>query len=348
MSLVEALPGLQASQHRRHALHGEEAVWAETNCYADLWIELLHALRLEPRAMLPFTLAVDFIGDQWTFFKPPLGELFQLYGIDVQELTVWRPLAEHAVEHLAAGRLICTEADAWWLPDTAGTDYRNKHTKTTIALASIDVAREQLTYFHNAGCFALEGEDFRQLFRIGAGDDPAHLPFFAEVVSLERRVERPVEELAALSLQLLRKHFARRPRSNPLARFGVRFAQELPALQQAGLVHYHAWAFASVRQAGAAFALAAAGLRWLAGQGEAPGLAEAAGHFDAIAQANKALILKGARAVNGRKPFDAGPMMEAMARDWEQGMGCVEAVLGAATAWMPDQVRNDNGLSLRA
>lgn len=74
--------------------------------------------------MLPFTLAVDFEGDQWTFFKPSLEELRDLYGIDVQELTIWRPLIEHAVEQLSAGKFISTEADAFWLPDTAGTDYR--------------------------------------------------------------------------------------------------------------------------------------------------------------------------------------------------------------------------------
>ena len=124
MSRYEVLPGLDAARYQRHPLHGEDAIWAEKNCYGDMWIELLHALKLEPLASLPYTLAVDFEGDQWTFFKPPLDELRDLYGIDVQELTVWRPLLEHAVEHLGAGKLISTEADAFWLPDTAGTDYR--------------------------------------------------------------------------------------------------------------------------------------------------------------------------------------------------------------------------------
>jgi len=40
--------------------------------------------------------AIDFEGDQWTFFKPPHEDLKALYGIDVQELYVWRPLLEHA------------------------------------------------------------------------------------------------------------------------------------------------------------------------------------------------------------------------------------------------------------
>ena len=149
---------------------------------------------------VPFTVAVDFEGDQWTFFKPSLEELRELYGIDVQELTVWRPLIEHAVEHLRAGKLISCETNAFWLPDTAGTDYRTKHSKTTILLANLDVEARQLGYFHNAGYFELSDEDFTQLFRLEAGPDPAFLPLFAELVHLDRLVRRPQAELAACSL----------------------------------------------------------------------------------------------------------------------------------------------------
>ena len=71
---------------------GAERAWAESNCYIDVWIEVLHALGLEPFAFLPHVLPVDFEGDQWTFFKPSHDDLFALYGLDVQELNVWRPL----------------------------------------------------------------------------------------------------------------------------------------------------------------------------------------------------------------------------------------------------------------
>jgi hypothetical protein len=94
-------------------------------------------------------------------------------------------------------------------------------------------------------------------------------------------------------------------------------------MQARGLDHYHAWAFASIRQAGAAFELAAAHLRWLAPFMSAD-LVQAADHFDQISHANKALILKGARAVHTGKPFDAATPTGAMARDWEEGM----AILG--------------------
>ncbi len=89
-----------------HPLHAEDRIWVEKNCYVDVWIELLHALGLEPLAMLPFIVAIDFEGDHWTFFKPRHDELRVLYGIDVQELNVWRPLIEHVREHVAAGKLV--------------------------------------------------------------------------------------------------------------------------------------------------------------------------------------------------------------------------------------------------
>lgn len=319
MSAIEVFPGLSAAHYQRHSLHGDEAVWVEKNCYGDLWIELLHALKLEPLAVLPFTLAVDFEDDQWTFFKPAQEELRDLYGIDVQELTIWRPLIEHAEEHLRAGKLISTEADAYWLPDTAGTDYRNKHSKTTILLANLDLQARKLGYFHNAGYFELEGEDFAQLFRLGQAADPSYLPLFAELVRIDRLVRLTPAELAAKSWGLLQRHLARRPASNPFQRFGTRFALDLPELQAKGMDHYHAWAFASIRQAGAAFDLAAANLRWQAEFGR-PVLLQAAACFDAIAQGNKALILKGARAVNSGRTLDASSAMADMALAWERGM----------------------------
>ncbi|HEV8690469.1 MAG TPA: DUF1839 family protein, partial [Ideonella sp.] len=190
-----ALPGLDAATYTPHALHGEGAQWTEKNCYIDLWIELVHALGCDPHAMLGHTLAIDFEGDQWTFFKPAHEQLRHLYGIDVQELTIWRPLAEHALEHLAAGKLISVEADSFWLPDTAGTDYRQKHTKTTIALANIDVDARRLTYFHNTSCHALDGEDFAEIFRLDRPEDPTYLPLFAEVLRSDRKIVRPLAEL---------------------------------------------------------------------------------------------------------------------------------------------------------
>jgi hypothetical protein len=299
-------------------LHADDRQWVEKNCYIDVWIELIHALDLEPRAVLPFTVALDFEGDQWTFFKPPHTELRELYGIDVQELNVWRPLIEHAHEHLAAGKLINTEADAFWLPDTSGTDYRRQHTKSSMILSAVDLDQRRLEYFHNASFYALEGEDFAALFRLEHGPDPAFMPLFAEVMRVDRVVKRPPAELAELSRGLLRKHLARRPATNPVRRFQTRFERELPNLQQRGLAFYHAWAFATTRQLGAAFELAALHARWLdPGQ---PELAEAAAAFEEISTVSKSFILKVARAVNTKKPLDAGETFDALAASWDRGM----------------------------
>ena len=46
------LPRLNAGAYRRHALHASERLWVEKNCYVDIWIELLHALGLEPLAAM--------------------------------------------------------------------------------------------------------------------------------------------------------------------------------------------------------------------------------------------------------------------------------------------------------
>ncbi|MEP7311534.1 MAG: DUF1839 family protein [Pseudomonadota bacterium] len=307
MSRIAVIPGLDPASYQRSTLHAEDRIWLEKNCYVDIWIALLQALHLEPRAMLGFTMAVDFEGDQWTFFKPKHEELRELYGIDVQELNVWRPLLDHAVEHLSAGKFISTEADAFWLPDTAGTDYRRQHVKSTIVLADIDVDGQRLGYFHNAGYYALEGEDFVQTFRVGFPPDPAFLPLFAELVRIDGLVRRTEAELAEIALRLLRQWVRRRPAYNPITRFRERLERDVPALLKAGLPYYHAWAFGTVRQLGAASELAKLHLVWL-GSLTAYDLASPAEAFSDIASATKLLILKLARAVNCGRP----PQLEAL------------------------------------
>jgi hypothetical protein len=313
---VVVLPHLDPSAYQRHALHADDRVWVEKNCYVDIWIEVVHALGLDPMAMLPFVAALDFEGDQWTFFKPPHDELRDLYGLDVQELNVWRTLAEHSQTHVGDGKLISTEADAFFLPDTAGTDYQRTHTKTTIVIQDFDPERQRLGYFHNAGYYALEGEDFRRTFRVGAPEDPTFMPLFAEAVRIDRLVKRPATELRGKSRALLQRHLARRPTDNPVVRFGKRFAQDLPWVTEKGLPFYHAWAFATVRQLGAAMELLSLHAAWL----EDPALQPAVDAFAKLSQTAKAFILKAARAVNAKRALDATPMFDEMAGAWQAGM----------------------------
>jgi hypothetical protein len=316
---------LDPTSYVRHALHSPERIWPEKNCYIDIWIELVHALGLDPHAMLAFTVAIDFEGDQWTFFKPPHTELKQLYGLQVQELYVWRPLLEHALEHLGAGKLISTEADAFWLPDTSGTDYRSKHTKTTIVLESVDVAAQRLNYFHNGGYFTLHGEDFARLFRVGAAPDPTFMPLFAELVRCDRLCQLAPSTLRDLSRALLRKHIDWRPKTNPIPAFHQRLGRDLPQLVQEGMEAYHAWVFGTVRQLGAATELSALYLRWLAdpsGRG-----VEAADTLLKLSTLCKTLVLKIARAVTLRRPLDAAAIFDEMSSLWERASVELRAIL---------------------
>jgi hypothetical protein len=328
MTILTAIHGLDPACYTRSPLHGDHLIWPEKNCYVDIWIEVLNALQLETRAILPFVFALDFEGDQWTFFKPPHGELYDLYGLDVQELTVWKPLLEHVVEHVPAGRLISTEADAFWLPDTSGTDYRRNHVKSTIVINAIDAAVQTLDYFHNAAYHRLSGEDFRALFRMDIPPDPAYLPLFAEYIRIERCRRETSARLAIESRQLLVRHIARRPRQNPLERFAARFEAELPQLQDKGLDYYHLWAFGSLRQLGAAFELAAINLRWLQEQQVLVAKA-AAEDFELISSTCKSLVLKGARAVNARRTLDIQTPCAVMAEAWNRGMVTLEQSLRA-------------------
>ena len=344
-----ALPGITAAGYVPHALHGAEAAWPEKNCYVDLWIELLHTLDLDPHAIWPCTVALDFEGDQWTFFKPPHDELRALYGIDVQKLNVWRPLAEHAIEHLSAGRALSLEVDAFWLPDTAGTDYRRNHTKTTIVVNEVDLDARRLAYWHNAGYFEARGDDCAHLLdlpddisdleaiadwrgsriaEVGAATvalEDGRLPLFAEFIRTRHRVERSTEELHVLALHHLGRHLAFRPADNPVRRFAQRLQADLPLLREHGLGYYHQWAFGTVRQLGAAFELAARGLAWHGGAEGSP-TAVASQAFERIARDAKTLILKLARAVSSPRQADLAPLLAAMAQAWDDGMAALDAL----------------------
>lgn len=317
-SSIAVMGALQPNGYQPHFLHAEDRIWVEKNCYVDLWIELLHKLRLDPTACLPFTLALDFEGDQWTFFKPSLEDLRDLYGVDVQELNLWQPLIEHAVEHLSAGKWISTEADAFWLPDTIGTNYRTQHTKTNIVLNEIDLRAQRLGYFHNAGYFHLEGLDFLKLFRLDAppSEENAFLPPYSELIRTDRVMQRSQQDLLARSGNLVVKYVSRRPTSNPITRFQQRFEQDLSKLQTAGLAAYHRWAFANLRQLGAAFELAALHLQWQQDEAYLPAV-EA---FKQIALTSKALIMKVARAVNSGRTMDTRTAFSDMAAAWDYGM----------------------------
>ena len=160
-----SLWGIDPAGYEAHALHAPGRTYLETNCYADVLIELLHARGDEPLAMLGFIVATEWEGDQFTYAKPRYADLDRLFGIDIHEMLPYRSLPEHIEEQLALGRTVLVEMDAWYLPDTAATSYRREHLKTTVAPEMIDRDGERMRYFHNAGFFELDGEDYRGAFR---------------------------------------------------------------------------------------------------------------------------------------------------------------------------------------
>jgi hypothetical protein len=302
-----------------HLLHGEERTWPETNCYVDLWIALLHAHGLEPRAGLAFTLGLDYEGDQYTFFKYPLGDLRVLYGIEVQELNIWRPLSWHAADQCALGRVLMPEVDSFFLPDTAGVSYRYDHGKTTIAIASIDLDRHTLQYFHGSGFHTLGGNDFAGLFRLGEHvGDASVLPPYAEIAKLDGMRVLDTPALIERAVALTRYHLAGAP-TNPITRHAAQLDHDLAWLREQPLDSFHKYAFATVRQAGACFGLTTAFLQWLDENGVA-GLREAAAAFDRLSVEAKTVQFKLARMARVKREVDVASHVRAMVTAWDEGM----------------------------
>ena len=316
---ASAMPGTEGA-YVPHLLHGEERTWPETNRYVDLWIELLHSRGLEPRACLAFTLGLDFEGDQFTVFKFPPRDLRALYGIDVQELTIWRGLVTHAAEQCSYGRVLMPEVDSFYLPDTAGVSYRNDHRKTTIGIVSIDPGQHMLRYFHGRGLYELSGNDFDGIFRMGEhAADAGVLPPYAEIAKMDavRTLDAPA--LVDRALALTRLHLATAPSVNPIAQHAARLAGDLAWLRDAPLESFHQYAFATVRQAGACFGLTTAFLQWLDANG-APGLREAAVAFDRLSVGAKTVQFKLARMVRLRRDVEVAADIADMVGAWDQGM----------------------------
>lgn len=316
--MMKQIIALDPATYQRHLIHGKDRTWIETNCYADVLIELLHALGYEPIAALPFTLAIDFEGDQWTFFKFPLADLYELYGLDVQELAIWKPLVTHVEEQVEMGRPVLVELDSYFLPDTAGTAYQREHVKSTVAIVEIDVDSQHLGYFHGQGYYHLNGEDFLNVFRLKGEPDPAMLPPYVEFVKRRQAGALAPDALLAGSIRLLKKQLLLLPETNPFEKFKPRFEQDLEWLMNESLETFHQYSFATLRQFGACYELAHTYLIWLQQQGQA-GLDQAIADIEALSNGAKAYQFQLARAMNRKKALDLSPL-DTMATHWQSAM----------------------------
>ena len=314
-----SLLGADPAAYACHPVHAPGRVYPETNCYADVLIELLHARGHEPLAGLGALVRMDFEGDQWTFFKPATGDIERLYGIDIHEMQPARDLPAQIARLLGEGRTATVELDSWFLPDTAATSYRTEHVKTTVIAEAIDRDAEVLRYFHNAGYYELRGADYGGVFRLDGATDPVILPPYTELVRFDAGPALRGEELRAATRDLLARHLALRPSDNPFARFAAALQRDLPALLAGEPADYYAYAFMTVRMVGSGFELVGAQARWLLGDGGQ----DAAAACDRIVEASKLLSLKLAR----RRPFDPSPVLAGMADAWEHAVGGLDAAL---------------------
>lgn len=297
--MVQVFADLQPAIYQPHALHGADRAWPETNCYVDLWIEVLASHGVAPEAMLGFTLTQDFEGDQFTFFKVPLEDLESLYGIRVTELAIFDSVEAHVAEQIRRGRLCLVEMDSFYMPDTRGVAYRIEHGKTTVAINRLDVEARELDYFHNGGFFHLSGEDFDGLFQRNAAEGA--LPFlpYTEFAKFPAQ-PAPLRHQRDVAEDLLARHFARRPEINPLQAFAAVFPAQAETLAVRDFAFFHKFAFNTLRQFGANFELLAAHLDWL---GEGRRFGEAKAHALKLSETGKSVQFQLARALT-RKKFD--------------------------------------------
>ncbi len=321
--MIDLILDLDHNNYQPHAIHSQERDWAETNCYVDVWIEQLHALGFEPIAAMPFSLGIDFEGDQWTFFKFQLADLYQLYGIEVQELAVWKPLVTHITEQIALGRPVLVELDSMYLPDTAGTAYKIAHVKTTVAVNSIDIENKKLGYFHAQGYYQLEGDDFNNVFRLDEKFNDSYLEPYVEIAKLNKSEKLDTKQTVQKSITLLKNQLMRMPKVNPFDSFKLQLEKDLEWLKGEDIDMFHQYSFATLRQLGACFELASVYLNWLSENGET-GLEKASEQYQQISAAAKVYQFKLARVVSRGKAIELTAIDE-MAKFWETGKNILQA-----------------------
>jgi len=320
-SMASVFQGLDPATYKPHALHDSERMWPETNCYIDLWIEVLSSMKLPPEAMLGFTVTQDFEGDQFTFFKVPLEDLEALYGVRCTELAIYDKVQNHVAEQIGRGRLCLVEMDSFFMPDTQGVGYRREHGKTTVAINRLDMQGRTLDYFHNGGFFQLSGEDFDGLFQLHLTDED--LPFLPYTEFAKFPETAPGEAaIRQTARQLLSFHFRRRPLTNPIRAFAEVFPAQVEAVAERPFGFFHKYAFNTLRQLGANFELAGSHFDWLSAD-----LSDAAAEARKISETAKSVQFQLARAITRKKFEPLRTALDPAADAWDAMMSELERKL---------------------
>ena len=313
--MMHPIFNLTPANYSPHALHHHDQNFRETNCFSDLIIEIVHGLGCNPVACLGYTLAADFEGDQWTFGKPSFQDVFDLYGIRIEELSLYKPLLQQMITQVTRGAISLVEVDSYYLPDTLGTDYQTGHVKTTIGITHIDAANKAMRYFHNAAFSELTGEDFDGIFTAPIIAQAGYLPPYCEIVKLENLQVLPETLLKKQARASAYLHLKRRPKFNPIRQHKASMAAHQQEIIAGGFAAYHTYTFVALRQLGAAHQLGAQFLRWL--DADNPNIAQAIIAFDTISNTAKTLVLKLARVANSGKPADLTAAFDEMANAWD-------------------------------
>lgn len=306
-------------------LHNHDQNFRETNCYSDLIIEIVNGFGLNPIACLGYTLAADFEIDQWTFGKPSHHDLQTMYGMRIEELSLYRALEDQLLAQVSRGAIPLLEADSFHLPDTAGIDYRHAHVKTTIGITAMDTVNKTMSYFHNAAFATLEGEDYEGIVRPLASLREGYLPPYCEMIKLDKVQQLGEQQLRELAFDSAVFHFSKRSENNPISAHAAAMQAHQETIVAGGLSAYHAYTFVALRQLGAAHQLGAHFLRWL-GNGDAD-FNEAASMFDQISGTAKTLVLKLARVANSGKLADLSAAFNDMAKQWENSHAILQKIL---------------------
>jgi hypothetical protein len=314
--MTAVFPALRPDGYRPHALHSSERIWPETNCYVDLWIEVLNAMGLPPEAMLGFTLTQDFEGDQFTFFKVPLEDLESLYGIRVTELAIFDRVEDHIAQQIDRGRLCLVEMDSFFMPDTQGVAYKTEHGKTTVAINRLSEKDREIDYFHNGGYYRLTGEDFDGLFgRLYPEGSAPFLPY-TEFAKLPDQVPSAASMREEARL-LLNRHLRRMPMANPVAAFAKVLPEQVSMVADRPFGFFHKYAFNTLRQLGANFELLATHLDWMG----ASEFSDAIAASLRIAETAKSVQFQLARAVTRRKFDTLAQGLDPAVEAWDQLSG---------------------------
>ncbi len=309
----------------RHWVHGEESDWSNTNCYLDVWMNVLDSLGLDPIPAFASAISAEFVGDQWEFLKVRSEDLETLYGIRFGEYDTWRPLHEHLAGQLASGNLAIVEVDAFYLPDTVGVSYREEHTKTSIAPVLLDQDAHRLVYFHNGGLHELFKEDYDNT--VGAASEQGFVPRpYVDLIRLDGLQRFDAGRFPAAAQQVLKAHLRRIGNSSqqhPMVQLTDYVLSQREVLAESGMAHFHQFSFATTRQAGLSAMFASEVAQWFADAETRPEVAlplgQAAQAFAEASSTAKRLQFQLARVAAGRRP-DLQPTTEALNEAWDRGI----------------------------